>query len=77
MATCPTCRKSYGDGVSVCPDDGQSLLPDEAFAQADEDLAPGTVVGEYRVNKKIGAGTYAASTPPSIRSSARRPPSRC
>jgi serine/threonine protein kinase len=55
MATCPTCRAHYGDEQVVCEDDGATLLPDEAFEHADIDLAPGTVVGEYHIDGKLGA----------------------
>ena len=58
MATCPTCRTRYEGGVSACPADGASLLPDEAFAAADRDLEPGDVVGEYRIEGKLGEGSY-------------------
>ncbi|MBW2456028.1 MAG: serine/threonine protein kinase [Deltaproteobacteria bacterium] len=58
MATCPKCRKHYDDDVHRCPDDGESLLSDEAFAGVDPDLEPGQKVGEYEVERKIGAGGF-------------------
>jgi len=36
------------------------LLPDEAFANADLPLEPGTMIGEYRIEKKIGEGSFGA-----------------
>ena len=33
-------------------------MPDEAFANADADLEPGRMVGEYRVESKIGEGGF-------------------
>jgi serine/threonine-protein kinase len=42
----------------MCPDDGITLLPSEAFVAADPPLKPGTMVGEYRVDRKLGAGTF-------------------
>ena len=58
MATCPTCRTHYPDSVSSCSKDGDGLLPDEAFSSADADLQPGRVVGEYRVEGKLGQGGF-------------------
>jgi len=58
MATCPTCRKRFPGGTSVCDDDGEELLPDEAFAGADVDLQAGQAVGEYRVEAKLGEGGF-------------------
>jgi len=58
MATCPECRVRYEDDVSECPADGSGLLPDEAFATADPPLEPGTMVGEYKIERKLGAGTF-------------------
>jgi tRNA A-37 threonylcarbamoyl transferase component Bud32 len=58
MATCPTCRRRYANDVDACPEDGDGLLPDEAFAAANKDLEEGTTVGEYVIEKKIGAGAY-------------------
>src|SRR5262245_7168034 len=67
MATCPGCRKQYENDVEVCPDDGERLLPDEAFANVDPDLEAGTSVGEYVIEGKIGEGgfgvVYRASHP--------------
>jgi serine/threonine-protein kinase len=60
MATCPKCRKSYAEDVSACPDDGEALLEDEAFANADPDLEAGTKVGEYVIDEKLGEGGFGA-----------------
>src|SRR5262245_4682154 len=60
MATCPKCRISYGGEVRVCPTDGEGLLPDEAFANADQDLEAGDSVGEYVVDEKLGEGGFGA-----------------
>ncbi|MEI7894069.1 MAG: serine/threonine-protein kinase, partial [Myxococcales bacterium] len=60
MATCPQCRTHYDDNVTKCPSDGEALLPDDAAASLDSDLAEGTKVGEYRVQAKIGEGGFGA-----------------
>ena len=60
MAICPTCRTQYEGAEGTCPKDGDTLLPDEAFASADSALAAGAVVGEYRVESKLGEGGFGA-----------------
>ncbi len=58
MATCPECFAHYEDEVESCAKDGARLLPDEACQRFDEELRRGDVVGEYRIEKKIGEGAY-------------------
>ncbi|KYF71943.1 hypothetical protein BE15_05285, partial [Sorangium cellulosum] len=58
MSTCPTCRTEHADGVVACPSDADTLSPDPALPGADPDLAPGTPVGEYRIDAKIGVGGF-------------------
>ena len=58
MATCPTCRTQYPDGTARCSGDGTSLLPDSAMSGVDKDLAPGTTVGEYQIEAKLGEGGF-------------------
>jgi serine/threonine-protein kinase len=61
MPTCPKCRKRYPDeSTTACADDGEALLPDAAFTGVDADLAAGQVVGEYKVEQKIGEGGFGA-----------------
>jgi serine/threonine-protein kinase len=60
MATCPTCKTRYPDDVRTCAADGEPLLPDEALAAADATLVEGQVVGEYRVEGKLGEGGFGA-----------------
>jgi eukaryotic-like serine/threonine-protein kinase len=60
MATCPTCHTQYADSVETCPTHGDALLPDSVFAQGDSELAPGTIVGEYRIEGKLGEGAFGA-----------------
>ena len=58
MPTCPTCRTRYADGVDTCTADGDLLLPDQAFTGVDAELEEGRVVGEYRIEAKIGSGGF-------------------
>jgi serine/threonine-protein kinase len=55
---CPTCQASHPAGTVRCPEDGATLVPDEAFATVDRDLGPGDQVGEYRVEGKLGEGGF-------------------
>jgi eukaryotic-like serine/threonine-protein kinase len=57
MAICTDCRGVYADDLEKCPADGGLLVP-EALVAADAPLAAGTVVGEYQVLRKLGAGTF-------------------
>ena len=60
MATCPSCRTHYNNGVEKCPTDGATLLPDQAFSSADAPLVPGSVVGEYEIQGVLGEGGFGA-----------------
>src|SRR6185312_15768622 len=59
MATCPECRLKFPDDAETCPEHNKPLVPDELLAASEEkDLAEGTMVGEYRIQHKLGAGTF-------------------
>ncbi|HVY46219.1 MAG TPA: serine/threonine-protein kinase, partial [Minicystis sp.] len=58
MATCPSCRKRYPDGVARCETDGEALLPDQAFSAVEKDLQQGQQIGEYVVETKLGEGGF-------------------
>ncbi|WP_437274666.1 serine/threonine-protein kinase [Sorangium sp. So ce375] len=58
MSTCPTCRTEHADGVAACAPDAERLPADPSRPGPDPELAPGTLVGEYRVEAKIGAGGF-------------------
>jgi serine/threonine-protein kinase len=61
MLACPQCRKLYPSDASTCADDGQALIPLELLPDEKAGgLAPGTMVGEYRIDRKLGAGTFGA-----------------
>jgi serine/threonine-protein kinase len=68
---CPRCGKAFPDGLSVCPDDGATLVaalldpgattgPQEGTGQWEaavrRDILIGTQVGEYVVRRQIGSG---------------------
>ena len=55
---CPTCMATYPGTATTCADDGTALVPASTFAHVDKDLADGTVVGEYRVEGKLGEGGF-------------------
>ncbi len=58
MLACPLCRKTYPDGATECSDDGRTLLPEELLGTVDAPLDAGTMVGEYRIERKLGSGTF-------------------
>jgi serine/threonine-protein kinase len=58
MAMCPQCRAVCGDEVRTCPEHGCTLVPDELLSPADDALAEGTMVGEYRIDRKLGSGAF-------------------
>src|SRR5215468_3171756 len=58
MAACPECRAEFGDDVRTCPEHGLELVPAELLVAVDAPLEAGTMVGEYRIEKKLGAGTF-------------------
>lgn len=60
MPTCPKCRSVFPENAQVCSHDGETLLPDAAFAGVDPDLMPGSTVGEYQIEGKLGEGGFGA-----------------
>jgi eukaryotic-like serine/threonine-protein kinase len=58
MAICPECHASYDDEVQTCQEDGCDLVPDGLVVPAEVSLPAGMMVGEYRIEKKLGAGTF-------------------
>src|SRR5512132_2864693 len=58
MAICPECHAGYGDHVETCLEDGCALVPDGLVVPSDVLLEAGTMVGEYRILRKLGAGTF-------------------
>ncbi|MBK7579183.1 MAG: protein kinase [Myxococcales bacterium] len=60
MATCPKCYLRYPDETLACEADGAPLVPDSAIAAMDREVGPGEMVGEYRVEEKLGEGGFGA-----------------
>jgi eukaryotic-like serine/threonine-protein kinase len=58
MKICPECQASYPDGTALCTADQSLLVPGDDLPPADLPLQPGTMVGEYRVDHKLGSGTF-------------------
>ena len=60
MAICPTCMTKYPDTFATCTSDGSGLVPEAAFAYVDRELVAGDIVGEYRIEGKLGEGGFGA-----------------
>ena len=58
MPICPKCRQIFADDIKVCPNDGEPLLPGNTISGVNKELTSGYMVGEYRVEAKIGEGGF-------------------
>jgi serine/threonine-protein kinase len=58
MRACPECRKLYSNDTTECPEHRRALVPLEDLPDEDPELQPGSMVGEYRVDHKLGSGTF-------------------
>ena len=61
MLACPECRKLHPSDALVCSVHRCALVPAESLpAEEDVALEPGTMLGEYRIDRRLGAGTFGA-----------------
>ncbi len=71
MRVCSSCGKGWPEDHAACPEDGTrlgppsymtvgSLAPAASRSPYDEELAPGSQAGEYRIENKIGEGGMGA-----------------
>jgi serine/threonine-protein kinase len=61
MLACPECRKPYPSDAVVCADHGCALVPLEALPDDEPaPLEPGTMVGEFRIERRLGSGSFGA-----------------
>ena len=58
MKTCPRCLTPYADGRDRCEQDGEKLVSAASLAPVDTGLRPGTMVGEYVVEERLGEGGF-------------------
>jgi eukaryotic-like serine/threonine-protein kinase len=58
MAICPECRAVFDDDVRTCPEHGSVLIAHDLPLGAEDALAEGTMVGEYRITHKLGSGAF-------------------
>jgi eukaryotic-like serine/threonine-protein kinase len=58
MLACPECRKLFHDDASVCPTHRRALVRLEELPDEEALLEPGTMVGEYQVERRLGSGTF-------------------
>lgn len=60
VLVCPECRTPYPSDASVCRDHGCALVPLDALSEDDAPLKAGAMVGEYQIERRLGAGTFGA-----------------
>ena len=60
MLACPRCRTRYPDGTTSCATDGEALVAEGSVPPLDSELGAGTMVGEYRIEGKLGEGGFGA-----------------
>ena len=60
MLACPECRKLHPNDATTCAEHGVALVPLESLSDEDAPLASGKMMGEYRLDRKLGSGTFGA-----------------
>jgi serine/threonine-protein kinase len=58
VKACPLCLARYPEEARVCAKDDQVLVPEDLLTPKDESLEPGTQVGEYVLEAKLGQGGF-------------------
>jgi eukaryotic-like serine/threonine-protein kinase len=58
MLACPECRKPHPNDATECAEHHCALVPLETLPDEEPPIDPGTMVGEYRVDRKLGSGTF-------------------
>ena len=57
VRACPQCRVVYDEDVQECPQHGAQLIAVDLFPK-DDTFESGSMVGEYRIDRKLGSGSF-------------------
>lgn len=77
MKTCPTCQASYPDGFRYCPNDSETLVNSEEYAQQMKKTVPATAPAVVETGAPVARETRTDATPippqPSVSEESRAP----